>query len=257
MGNNLFTGGFPYEFTQDQLTGLFSGYGKVQHVKILTDRDTGKSRGIGFVLMSTEEEARAAIAKLDGTLVGGRKIFVTEAKPPAKPAGAVAGVSTVRPEFAERRSGRDRRRQPTGPWSPDDRRLNSGGERKPGAFPEKRWDKKPGGFGEKRWDKKPGSFGGEKKWEKKPDAFGGEKKWEKKPGGFGGEKRWDKKPGSFGGEKKWEKKPDAFGGAKKWEKKPGGFGGAKKWDKKPGGVSGGKKKFFKPGGFGKGGARRG
>jgi len=181
MTNNLFVGGFPYETTEAELAKFFASCGTVSRVKILTERETGRSRGIGFVLMSTEAEAAAAIAKLNDTMLGERKIFVTEAKPPEKREGGPAD----KPGFVERRSGLDRRRQPSGPA---------------GA-----------GAGERRWDKKPGGFGGEKKWDKKPGGFGGEKKWDKKPGGFGGEKKWDKKPGGLEGGKKRFFKPGGFG----------------------------------------------
>jgi RNA recognition motif-containing protein len=247
MPSNLFVGGFPFEATQDEVARFFSSCGKVSRVKILTHRDTGRSRGIGFVLMSSDAEGDAAIAKLNGAMFGERKIFVTEAKPPEKrePGAAAPSGPAAAPDFVERRSGKDRRRQPVGPWDPNERRLNAGAER--GAAPaagEKRWEKKPAFGAERKWVKKPGAFGAEKKWDKKPGAFSGEKKWEKKPGAFSGEKKWDKKPGGFGGKKPWDKKPGGFGDKKPWEKKPGGFGGDKKWDKKPGG--------FRKGGGGRG-----
>jgi len=88
--NKLFVGGFPYETTQEQLTELFKACGTVKSVKILMDRETGRSRRISFVEMATEAEAQAAINKLNGTNLGARKIFVTEARPPEKrPAGFV------------------------------------------------------------------------------------------------------------------------------------------------------------------------
>jgi hypothetical protein len=223
MANKLFVGGLPYETTQAELAKLFSACGKVSDVKLIMDRDTGRSKGFGFVEMGSDEEARAAVQKLNGTLLGARKIFINEARPQEKRAEAAAAPGLA-PGFVERRSGKDRRRQPLAA---------------PAA--ERRWEPKPGGFpAEKKWERKPGGFGGPKSWDKKPGGFGGEKKWDKKPGGFGGEKKWDKKPGGFGGEKKWDKKPGGFAGPKKWDKKPGGFGGGKKFGK-PGGFGGGKK----------------
>jgi RNA recognition motif-containing protein len=257
MPSNLFVTGFPYEITQDELAKIFSPCGTVTHVKILTDRDTGRSRGIGFVKMSTDAEGDAAIAKLNNTALGSRTLFVEAAKPPTTPTPR-EGRPTDASGFVERRSGKDRRRQPVGPWDPNDRRDNSGAAApRPAPAGEKRWEKKP--FGDKKpWekrsfgDKKP-AFGDKKPWEKKP--FG-----DKKPGAFGDKKPWEKKPGAFGDKKPWEKKsfdekkPGGFGGRKPLEKKP--FGEGKPWEKKrpfgekkPGGF-GPKKRFFKPGGFG-------
>ena len=104
MGNNLFVTGFPYEMTQEDLGKLFAEFGTVLNVKILVERDTGRSRGIAFVLMATEAEADAAMKKLNGSMVGERKIFVIEAKPAEKAEAGYTGP--------ERRSGRDRRRIP-------------------------------------------------------------------------------------------------------------------------------------------------
>ncbi len=231
MPANLFVAGFPYEVTQDELAKFFSQCGTVVHVKILTDRDTGRSRGLGFVKLSSDAEGDAAIAKLNGAAMGARTIFVTAAKPPPlKPGEASAGPGRTpvgAADFVERRSGKDRRRQPVGPWDPNDRRDNAGAASSAPAHADGgRW--KPSGE-RKPWDKK-------------------------KP--FGERKPWDKKK-SFGEGKPWEKKPFTAGAAgegkspaegKPWEKKKP-FGERKPWDKKPGGFVGGKKRFFKPGGF--------
>jgi RNA recognition motif-containing protein len=270
MASNLFVTGFPYKLTQEELAKKFSVFGTVVHVKILTDRNTGESRGIGFVKMSSDAEGDAAIAQLNNTPIGERTLFVEAAKPPpdATPRGVRPPAGPA--DFVERRSGKDRRRQPVGPWDPNDRRNNSGAARPtPAPAGEKRWEKKP--FGDKKpWEKKSGGFGDRKPWEKKPafgekkpwdkkPAFGEKKPWEKKPA-FGEKKPWDKKP-AFGEKKPWEKKP-AFGEKKPWDKKPG-ESGEKRWDKKfgfgakkSGPGDGGKKRFFKPGGFGGKGARR-
>lgn len=195
MTNSLFVGGFPYETTQEDLAALFRTCGKVANVKILMDRETGRSRGIGFVDMSTEAEARAAMAKLNGSTVGARTIFVSEARPQEKSPSKFAG----KPGFVERRSGKDRR-QAAG--APEGRREGSFERKKPWAgkpdFPKKdRWEKRPDfGAPKKPWDKKPGD---KKKWDSAGPDFGAPKKsWGKKPGG---KKKWG--PAGPASAKKW------------------------------------------------------
>ncbi len=240
MTNNLFIGGFPYETTPEQLAELFKTCGGVLGVKILRDRETGRSRGLAFVEMADEAAAAAAIAKLDGTSVGGRKMFVGEARPQekkpgafgARPAFAPRPASVPPPGFVERRSGKDRRQG----WGP------VGGERRAErpAAPQGRGER-PFDRAKKPWGSKPG-FGGKKPWEKRP-AFGGAGEGERKP--FG-----EKKPWSPGGPKKWTPggpKSFAPGGPKKWSadapKKSWTPGGPKKsW------APGGPKKKWTPGG---------
>ncbi len=236
MGNKLFVGGLSYDTTQDELTALFASCGRVADVKLIMDRETGRSKGFAFIEMGTDAEAQAAMGKLNGTTLGQRSIFINEARPKEERAagGAPSAGGPGTPGFVERRSGvKDRRRQPGA----------FGGEKKwsdkPAFGGEKKWSK-PGGFGPKKFGDKPGGFG-PRKFGDKPGGFG-PKKWGDKPGGFGPKKFGDK-PGGFG-PKKWGDKP---GG----DKKPGGFG-PKKWGK-PGGKPG----FGgKPGGFGKRGGRR-
>jgi RNA recognition motif-containing protein len=242
MGNNLFVAGLPYELTESELTKLFSASGTVTSAKILMERETGRSRGIGFVLMATDAEAQAAIKALNGATVGGRPIFVSEARP--KEAGPAGGGYTG----PERRLGKDRRRQPSSAAKPWEKKRAFGDkkpwEKKAGFGDKKPWEKKAG-FGDKKpWERKAGS-GDEKPWEKKA-GFGDKKPWEKKAG-FGDKKPWEKKAG-FGDKKPWEKKA-GFGEKKPWEKKSG-FGDKKKWG--AGGPSGGRKPGdfkSKPGGF--------
>lgn len=81
MGKKLYVGSLPFTTTEDELSQLFSVCGKVESAKLITDRNTGHSRGFGFVEMSTDEEAQAAIQKMNGTAVGERQIIVNEAKP--------------------------------------------------------------------------------------------------------------------------------------------------------------------------------
>lgn len=83
MGSKLYVGGLPYAATETQLTTLFSTHGTVASARVIADKFTGRSRGFGFVEMSTPEEAQAAIAALNGSQMDGRSLTVNEAKPQA------------------------------------------------------------------------------------------------------------------------------------------------------------------------------
>ena len=82
MSCKLFVANFPYSTTNEELSGLFSPHGNVLSVKIATDRETGRSRGFGFVEMA-DDDARKAIDELTGANMGGRSITVNEARPRA------------------------------------------------------------------------------------------------------------------------------------------------------------------------------
>jgi len=84
---NIFVGNLSFNTNEDELRQLFEGYGAVDRVSILTDRDTGRSRGFGFVEMSSNEDGDKAIAGLNGSQLGGRTINVNEARPKAERAG--------------------------------------------------------------------------------------------------------------------------------------------------------------------------
>jgi cold-inducible RNA-binding protein len=77
---NIFVGNMNWETTEDELEELFAPYGTVERVQILLDRETGRSRGFGFVEMPNRLEAQAAIADLNGTALGGRPLTVNEAR---------------------------------------------------------------------------------------------------------------------------------------------------------------------------------
>ncbi len=83
MGKKLYVGNLPYSVNDKSLLEKFSGAGKVESAKVITDRDTGRSKGFGFVEMSSEDEAQSAIEKFHGTELDGRSMNVTEAKPMA------------------------------------------------------------------------------------------------------------------------------------------------------------------------------
>jgi RNA recognition motif-containing protein len=83
MGQKLFIGGLPFSTSTDELGQLFNQVAGVENVAIVTDRDTGQSRGFGFVEMATSEAADAAVQKFNGTTFGGRTLTVEIAKPAA------------------------------------------------------------------------------------------------------------------------------------------------------------------------------
>jgi RNA recognition motif-containing protein len=87
MGKKLYVGNLSYDVDSSALEGLFAPHGTVQSAEVIADRDTGRSKGFGFVEMSSDEEAQAAIAALNGQDNGGRALTVNEAKPKEKRAG--------------------------------------------------------------------------------------------------------------------------------------------------------------------------
>lgn len=78
---NLYVGNLTFDATEESVREAFAGYGGVTSVRIITDRETGRSRGFGFVEMADAEAAKAAIAALDGTELDGRPLTVNEARP--------------------------------------------------------------------------------------------------------------------------------------------------------------------------------
>src|SRR3954463_11173654 len=81
MGSKLYVGNLSYGVTSSDLEQLFSQYGTVQSAEVISDRDSGRSKGFGFVQMGSDEEAQAAIAALNGQPHDGRDLTVNEAKP--------------------------------------------------------------------------------------------------------------------------------------------------------------------------------
>lgn len=78
---NIFVGNLSFTSTEDSVRSIFEGYGTVDRVSIITDRETGKSRGFAFVEMPNDDEANKAIGALNGADFGGRKLNVNEARP--------------------------------------------------------------------------------------------------------------------------------------------------------------------------------
>ena len=81
MATNLFVGSLAYSVTDDELQQFFATAGNVVSAKVIMDRETNRSKGFGFVEMGSDEEAKAAIAQLDGKDLSGRAISVNEARP--------------------------------------------------------------------------------------------------------------------------------------------------------------------------------
>lgn len=92
MATKLYVGNLPYEVTEDQLKELFSPHGTVVSVNLITDRQTGRSKGFAFVEMGGEEAAKAAIEALNDKEFDGRKLTVNEARPrEERPSGSRGG----------------------------------------------------------------------------------------------------------------------------------------------------------------------
>jgi RNA recognition motif-containing protein len=87
MSTKIYVGNLPWRATDAQLTQLFSAHGEVSEARVVTDRETGRSRGFAFVSMASPEAARAAIAALNGHTLEGRALVVNEANEQARPGG--------------------------------------------------------------------------------------------------------------------------------------------------------------------------
>ena len=96
MSNNkLFVGNLSFDTAENELRDAFAAHGTVHEVKLMTDRDTGRPRGFGFVTMSTPEEAQAAMNALNGRQLGGRALTVNVAKPREERSGG-SGYGSAR-----------------------------------------------------------------------------------------------------------------------------------------------------------------
>lgn len=91
MGKKLYVGNLPFTTTEELLTETFSKHGTVESAKLITDRETGRSKGFGFVEMASDSEAESAIAGLNGSDFGGRPLTVSEARPQAPRSGGGGG----------------------------------------------------------------------------------------------------------------------------------------------------------------------
>jgi cold-inducible RNA-binding protein len=101
MGKKLYVGNLTYDVTDAALEQLLAAHGTVQSAQVIMDRDTGRSKGFGFVEMGSDQEAQAAIAALNGQQVGGRSLTVNEAKPRTE-GGGRGGAGGGRGGFGHR-----------------------------------------------------------------------------------------------------------------------------------------------------------
>ena len=81
LGMNIYVGNLPYSTTPDELREVFAAFGEVAAARIVSDRETGRAKGFGFVEMPNDDDARKAIEALNGNEIGGRKAVVNEARP--------------------------------------------------------------------------------------------------------------------------------------------------------------------------------
>jgi len=81
MGNKLYVGNLPYSYRDEDLLQAFSAHGSVASAKVMMERDTGRSKGFGFVEMGSDAEAQTAINAMNGQQIGGRGLVVNEARP--------------------------------------------------------------------------------------------------------------------------------------------------------------------------------
>lgn len=100
----IYVGNFSFNMTEPDLRSLFEPYGSVESVTLVTDRETGRSRGFGFVAMTNDEEAEKAMAGLNGTNSGGRALTVNEAKPQTPRSGFGGGRGGDRNDRSRRQS---------------------------------------------------------------------------------------------------------------------------------------------------------
>lgn len=122
MGNKLFVGGLAWGTDEDSLRQAFESFGSVREAKVIMDRETGRSRGFGFVTFDAEADAMAAIKGMDGSSLDGRNIRVNEAEDKRGGGGGNSGgFRNTRPEPQIERRG--------GGWN--DRDRDTGGDRPP------------------------------------------------------------------------------------------------------------------------------
>ena len=106
MGNKLYVGNLPYSISEEDLKSHFQQYGEVASVKIVTDRDTGRAKGFGFIEMGSDEEAKKAINGADGQDFSGRPLKVNEAKPQESRSGGGGGRGRGGNNYGGGRGGR-------------------------------------------------------------------------------------------------------------------------------------------------------
>ena len=109
MGKKIYVGNLPFSTTSESLTEIFAQFGQVDSSKIVMDRETGRSKGFGFVEMTDAMAADSAIEKLHGSDFGGRALTVNEARPvTAKDPTRAGGFRTNRPDYNRQQGSMDR-----------------------------------------------------------------------------------------------------------------------------------------------------
>ena len=103
MESKLYVGNLSYGMSDSDLQRIFEPHGTVQSAQVIMDRDTGRSKGFGFVEMSSDQEAKAAIAALNGQQLGGRALTVNEARPREDRGGSRGGSGGGRGGYGGRR----------------------------------------------------------------------------------------------------------------------------------------------------------
>jgi cold-inducible RNA-binding protein len=91
VGQKLYVGNLSYETTDTDLNNLFAAHGTVRSAQVIMDRDTGRSKGFGFVEMETSDQAQAAISAVNGQQINGRSLTVNEARPREERSGGYGG----------------------------------------------------------------------------------------------------------------------------------------------------------------------
>jgi cold-inducible RNA-binding protein len=157
MSVKLFVGGLSFSTSSEGLRGAFARFGEVMSAAVMTDRETGRSRGFGFVEMATTEEAEKAISSLNGTSLDGRMIRVDKATPrgaggprPPRPAGGPPRQFGGPPrQFGDRPAGGGGFGGPRGPGGGGGGPRFGGGPRPGGGFGDRPGGGSGGGFGDK------------------------------------------------------------------------------------------------------------
>lgn len=104
MAKKLYVGNLSFQTTEDELHNTFEQFGEVVEARVVTDRESGRSRGFGFVEMADDEGAEAAIGAMDGADLGGRRLRVSEARPRQEGGGRRGGRSYDRDDGGYGRS---------------------------------------------------------------------------------------------------------------------------------------------------------
>lgn len=112
LNKKLYVGSLPYSVTEDELRELFSAFGPIESVRIITDKFTGQSKGFGFVEMANGEDAKKAVEGMNGKQLNGRTLIVNDARPEQRRERSFGGGGGNRAGGGGDRWGEDRPRRP-------------------------------------------------------------------------------------------------------------------------------------------------